>query len=80
MIDKNKLVNIFSKALNIPGDRIKEDVNNENLEEWDSLGHLAILTAIDNETEGKASKIETLSECTSFSNLFETLKKNKLAK
>ena len=80
MIDKIKLVDIFSKALNIPEDRIKEDVNNENLEEWDSLGHLAILTAIDNETKGKASKIETLSECTSFSNLFETLKKNKLAK
>jgi acyl carrier protein len=80
MIDKIKLIDIFSKALNIPEDRIKEDVNNENLEEWDSLGHLAILTAIDNETKGKASKIETLSECTSFSNLFETLKKNKLAK
>mgnify|MGYP001199382584 CR=1 FL=1 len=79
-MDKDKLINIFSKALNISKDKINDDTNNENLDEWDSLGHLAILTAIDNETNGKASKIETLSECTSFSKIFETLKKNKLAK
>jgi acyl carrier protein len=79
MLDKNKLIQLISKSLNVSKNVINENTNNENLEEWDSLGHLTILTAIDNETDGKASKIDTLSACTSVKKILETLKKNNLA-
>lgn len=80
MLDKKKLYQIISKSLSLPINSINDKTNNENVEEWDSLGHLTILTAIDNETNGEASKIETLSSCTSVNDLFEILKKNNLAR
>ena len=43
------------------------------------LGHLAILTSIDKHTSGKASKIETLANCTSFKDLYKTLVTNNIA-
>jgi acyl carrier protein len=79
MIDKNKLIKIISKALNVSTKKINDKSSSENLTEWDSLGHLAILTSIDNYTSGKASKIESLSSCTSFKDLYETLVRNNIA-
>ena len=78
MINKNQLIEIIAKALNVPKEKINEQSSTENLEEWDSLGHLSILTSIDNYTSGKASKIETLSGCTSLKDLHETLVKNNI--
>jgi acyl carrier protein len=80
MIDKDKLNKIVAKALNVPLEKINDQSSSSNLEEWDSLGHLAILTSIDNQTSGKASKIETLSSCTSLKDLYETLVSNNIAK
>ena len=51
-----------------------------DIEEWDSLGHLEILTKIDKETKGKAGKIKNLSSSQSLKEIFEILKKNKLIK
>ena len=76
---RDDLIRIISVALDVSEKQINDDTNNENLEEWDSLGHLAILSAIDKSTNGKASKIETLSSCTSFKELCKTLKKSNLA-
>jgi acyl carrier protein len=80
MIDKKKLNKIVAKALNVPLEKINDQSSSSNLEEWDSLGHLAILTSIDNHTLGKASKIETLSSCTSLTDLYKTLVSNNIAK
>ena len=79
MLNQKKIIKIIAKSLSLPEQEINERTNNKNLEEWDSLGHLSILTAIDNETKGEASKIETLSACTSIKEILETLKKNNLA-
>ena len=79
MIDKNKLINIIAKALDVSPKKINDKSSTKNLEEWDSLGHLAILTSIDKHTSGKASKIETLANCTSFKDLYKTLVTNNIA-
>lgn len=80
MINQTKLLDLISKSLNVSRDKIDISTNSENLEEWDSLGHLTILSAIDKVTDGKASEIETLSTCSSVKEIFENLKKNNLAK
>ena len=77
---RDDLIKSISKALDVSYKKINDNTNNENLEEWDSLGHLAILSAIDKSTNGKASGIETLSSCTSFRELLKILKKNNLVK
>ena len=50
----------------------------DNLDEWDSLGHLSILSAIDQELDGKASKLTALAAATSVSNIIIILEENNL--
>ena len=50
----------------------------DNLDEWDSLGHLSILSAIDQELDGKASKLSALAGATSVSSIIIILEENNL--
>lgn len=77
---ENDLIEIVANSLSVPRENININTNSQNLEEWDSLGHLTILTAIDKATDGKASEIETLASSTSLSEILEILKKNNIAK
>tara|TARA_B100000035_G_C20553050_1_gene359129 strand:+ start:235 stop:474 length:240 start_codon:yes stop_codon:yes gene_type:complete len=77
---ENELLNIVSNSLDVPREKININSSSQNLEEWDSLGHLAILTAIDKATQGKASEIETLASSSSLFEIFEILKKHNIAK
>ena len=80
MIDKEKLFLIISKALKVSKNKINMNLKIDEIEEWDSLGHLEILIKIDKETQGKASKIKNLSSCSSVIEIYKNLKKNKLLK
>ena len=80
MLNKEKLLNLLSKALKVPKKKINMKLKVGDIEEWDSLGHLEILMKIDKETKGKASKIKNLSSSESVENIFESLKKNNLLK
>ena len=50
-----------------------------SIEEWDSLAHLSILTELDKQSKGRASKIKGLSNSTSVKEILKLLKSNKLA-
>jgi acyl carrier protein len=77
MLNKESLIKIISSALgDIP---IDEKSGSENLEDWDSLGHLSILSALDNELNGKAANIDQLASADSFSKIYAILKDNNLA-
>lgn len=77
MLKKESLIKIISSALgDVP---IDEESGSENLEDWDSLGHLSILSAIDNELNGKAADIDQLASADSFVSIYEILKANNLA-
>ena len=68
-----KIITIVSKAL-------KKKVNTKstvnNTSQWDSLGHLSILSALEKATKGKSSKID-LTEVQSIKELVLKLKKLK---
>tara|TARA_Y100000389_G_scaffold160828_1_gene163115 strand:+ start:586 stop:804 length:219 start_codon:yes stop_codon:yes gene_type:complete len=70
---ENKIISIVSKALKKKVN-IKSNVN--NTEEWDSLGQLSILSALEKVTKGKSSKID-LTEVQSVKQLCDKLKKLK---
>lgn len=50
----------------------------ENIVEWDSLGHLSILTSLDKATEGKASSIPKLGDVKSVKEIISILVEEKL--
>lgn len=49
----------------------------EDIEEWDSLGQLAVLSALSNETEGKTDSLD-LTNLKSIADLEEILTKNNI--
>ena len=56
--------NLISKILKIKIEKITINSGINNLQLWDSLAHLSILTEIDDFTKGKASKMRGLSNAT----------------
>lgn len=79
MINEVKLKSLISKILKVKKEKVTLNSGINNLEQWDSLAHLSILTEIDNFTRGKASKIRGLSNATTVKEILKLLKKNKLA-
>jgi acyl carrier protein len=50
----------------------------KEIEEWDSLGHLAILVALDKKFNGKVSKIDEMASADTVKKIINLLKLNKL--
>ena len=77
MLNEKKLLSIISKA-------VKEKVNlkskSTNLENWDSLAQLQILSNLDKATKGQSSKLETLTGASSVQDILKILSKKKLIK
>lgn len=79
MITENKLIKLITKSLKISSDEVTINSKVNEIEEWDSLGHVTIMFAIDKETKGKASKIDALNEAQNVKGIYTLLKKNNLA-
>ena len=72
-MDEKDIISIVSKALK---KKVNAKSSVKNTEEWDSLGQLSILSAIEKATKGKSSKID-LTEVQSIKQLCIKLKKLK---
>ena len=70
-MDEKKIISIVSKALKT---KINAKNTTNNTQQWDSLGHLSILSALQKVTKGKSSKID-LTEVQSIKQLTLKLKK-----
>ena len=75
-----KLYQIISEVFSVDVSKIDDNTSPENLEQWDSLGHLAILNALDKVTKGRSSKIKGLGTAISLEKIWQMLKKKKLVK
>jgi acyl carrier protein len=72
-MNEKDIISICSKALK---KKLNTKSSVKNTEEWDSLGQLSILSAIEKATKGKSSKID-LTEVQSIKQLCLKLKKIK---
>ena len=54
--------------------------NFKNIEEWDSIGHLILLTNLDEKLKGATSKISEIAKANSSKKIINILKKKKLIK
>jgi hypothetical protein len=57
---KNDFILAIASALEVDKELIKMDLKMDDIPEWDSLGHLTILTHLDDMTDGKAGEISNL--------------------
>jgi acyl carrier protein len=80
MLDEKKLKVLIAKILKMKVEKITLDSGMDNLEQWDSLSHLSILSELDRLSKGKASKIRGLSNSVTVKQILKLLKSNKLSK
>jgi|TARA_B110000305_G_scaffold53294_1_gene58575 acyl carrier protein len=69
---KDELFLLIKDALDADNE-IDINASADNIPEWDSLGHLSVLTALDDATDGKASSLTDLSDATSVTEIVNIL-------
>jgi len=72
------VMEIIEKALELKPGILNEDSDSERIEEWDSLGQLSILVALDNHFEGKISSLSEIADANSVPKILTILKKNSI--
>tara|TARA_B100001057_G_scaffold309601_1_gene309612 strand:+ start:16436 stop:16678 length:243 start_codon:yes stop_codon:yes gene_type:complete len=77
MNDKALYKEIFKKSLNISDDKLSDGLKYNEIEEWDSIGHMSLMSAL--EEEYKISfETDDIIDFSSFKKGIEILKKYKI--
>ena len=71
-----KIIDLISSSLDDTS--ISIDSTNENVTAWDSLGHLSILSALDEATDGKVSEIRDFNDVSSVIEIVRLFEKHNL--
>jgi len=74
----NDVLEVIRRALNPKNAQITFDSSMDNVEEWDSLGHLSILVALDKVFDKKVGQIKEMASANSIKKILQLLKDNSL--
>lgn len=74
---EDKLIQLMKDALE--DESVTMESTMENLEAWDSLGHLSVLSALDDRTDGKISDIREFNDVETVVEIITLLEKNNLS-
>lgn len=77
-MEKNKLFEIFSEAIGVDINDITFETSSDNVPDWDSLGHLTFLSALDEETNGGSAEIAELTDANNLQEVYNILAKYNL--
>ena len=80
MIDQNKIIEIVESALALGKGTIDINSSSDNIEKWDSLGQLSILSSMDELFDGKIADIPNIASANSVKLIVSLLKENNLLK
>ena len=80
MTDQNKIIEIVESALALGKGEIDINSSSDNIEKWDSLGQLSILSSMDELFDGKIADIPDIANANSIKSIVSLLKENKLLK
>ena len=78
--NEKNIIKCVAKGLQISLKKINISSSFKNIDKWDSLGHLNILTELDNSLNGKAFKLAGLAKAYSVKEIIKILKTHKLLK
>ena len=79
-MDQKKFLVLASKSFGVKINKISINLKLNEIEEWDSIGHLTLLSNLDKATKGKTSKIKGLGTQKSLKKIWDILKKKRLVK
>jgi acyl carrier protein len=71
---ESQVKEIIARVLNIPLDKVTDDLSSGDIPEWDSVGNLAIISTIEQELELEFP-LEDLFDLTSVLSIVEEVKK-----
>ena len=77
MTTGEKYSNIFKTALNIGDDKLSEDLKYNDIEEWDSIAHMTLIAALEEEYK-ITMETDDIIDFSSFKEGIEVLKKYKI--
>lgn len=77
-MNTSDLLKHIAESLEVDEELITLDSSSENIEEWDSLGHITILGTLDDLTNGASADIVDLTQATSVKELVNILSENNL--
>ena len=72
------IMEIIENSLELSPGTLKVDSCSEDIENWDSLGHLSILVALDKNFAGKVSGLSEMAEANSVQKILKILHDNSL--
>lgn len=72
-LDVKELIQLISEALEISSDQVNIETVNTDIEEWDSLGQIAILARLDEKFADVTEKVPDLASATSVRELHRLL-------
>ena len=75
---QSTVMEIIEKALELKPGILKEDSDSERVEDWDSLGQLSILVALDKHFEGRISSLSEIADANSVPKILTILKNNSI--
>ena len=75
MISKEQVLSIVATALEVEEGSINFETKSSDVAEWDSLGHLAVLSKISEEIGDKYDESQELASSSSVKEIFECLNK-----
>lgn len=73
---ETEILEIIAKALNVNANGLTVDSSSDNVDEWDSLGHLGVLVALDKAFDGKLAGISKMATADSVTKIIQILKEN----
>ena len=74
----SEVIAVIEKALEIELGSLTENTLAEEVENWDSLGHLSILIKLDKMFDGKIANIAAMSEADSMTKIINILRQHNL--
>lgn len=77
MNDKATYKEIFKKSLNISDDKLSDGLKYNEIEEWDSIGHMSLMSALEEEYKINF-ETDDIIDFSSFKKGIEILKKYKI--
>ena len=75
MISEDKVISIVTEALEVAPGSINIDTKSSDIAEWDSLGHLAILSKISEVVGDQYNESQELASSSSVKEIFNCLNK-----
>jgi acyl carrier protein len=76
--NEKQVLEIIQRALFLEDKKVSLDTSVEDLEEWDSVGHLSILSNMDKFFDGKIAPIREMATADSVRKILKILKENSL--